>query len=44
MIYLIVIKKSMAPGLVSIPGLIDTHVHYGVYSSIDDAATTESHE
>ena len=30
-------------GLVSIPGVIDTHVHYGVYSPIDKAATTESH-
>ena len=30
-------------GLVSIPGVIDTHVHYGVYSPIDQAAITESH-
>lgn len=30
-------------GLVSIPGTIDTHVHYGVYSPIDQAARTESH-
>ena len=30
-------------GLVSIPGVIDTHVHYGVYSPIDEAARTESH-
>jgi dihydropyrimidinase len=30
-------------GLVSIPGPIDTHVHYGVYSPIDEAAKTESH-
>lgn len=29
--------------LVSIPGAIDTHVHYGVYSPIDEAAKTESH-
>lgn len=30
-------------GLVSIPGAIDPHVHYGVYSPIDRAARTESH-
>ena len=36
-------KKINAAGLVSIPGLIDTHMHYGVYSPIDRAATTESH-
>jgi dihydropyrimidinase len=36
-------KKINGSGLVSIPGLIDTHVHYGVYSPIDQAATTESH-
>lgn len=30
-------------GMVSVPGLIDTHMHYGVYSSIDKAARTESH-
>ena len=30
-------------GLVSVPGPIDTHVHYGVYSPIDQAARTESH-
>lgn len=36
-------KKINAQGLVSIPGPIDTHVHYGVYSSIDIAAKTESH-
>ena len=35
-------KKINAAGLVSIPGLIDTHMHYGVYSPIDRAATTES--
>lgn len=29
-------------GLVSVPGPIDPHVHYGVYSSIDRAARTES--
>ena len=29
--------------LVSIPGAIDTHVHYGVYSPINQAAKTESH-
>jgi len=31
-----------ARGLVSIPGVIDPHVHYGVYSPIEKAATTES--
>jgi|TARA_B100001013_G_scaffold271940_1_gene172905 dihydropyrimidinase len=36
-------KKIDGMGLVSIPGLIDTHMHYGVYSPIDKAATTESH-
>ncbi|HET8719903.1 MAG TPA: dihydroorotase family protein [Candidatus Nitrosotenuis sp.] len=36
-------KKIRANGLVAIPGLIDTHVHYGVYSPIDEAAKTESH-
>ncbi len=36
-------KKINAGGLVAIPGLIDTHVHYGVYSPIDEAARTESH-
>ncbi|MDI1495013.1 MAG: Dihydropyrimidinase [Cenarchaeum symbiont of Oopsacas minuta] len=36
-------KKIKADGLVAIPGVIDTHVHYGVYSPIDRAASTESH-
>lgn len=36
-------KKINARGLVAIPGLIDTHVHYGVYSPIEEAAKTESH-
>ena len=35
--------KINGQGLVSLPGPIDTHVHYGVYSPIDKAATTESH-
>lgn len=35
--------KINGNGLVSIPGLIDTHTHYGVYSPIEKAATTESH-
>ncbi len=35
-------KKINAKGLVAIPGVIDTHVHYGVYSPIDEAAKTES--
>ena len=29
-------------GLVSLPGVIDPHVHYGVYSPINEAAITES--
>ncbi|ABK76681.1 dihydroorotase [Cenarchaeum symbiosum A] len=29
-------------GLVSLPGIIDPHMHYGVYSPIDRAAETES--
>ena len=36
-------KKINGSGLVSIPGLVDPHVHYGVYSPIDQAAITESH-
>jgi len=35
--------KINGSGLISIPGPIDTHVHYGVFSSIDQAAKTESH-
>ncbi len=35
--------KINGSGLISIPGPIDTHVHYGVFSSIDKAAKTESH-
>lgn len=35
--------KINGRGLVSIPGAIDTHVHYGVYSPINKAAKTESH-
>ena len=35
--------KINGAGLVSVPGPIDTHVHYGVYSPIDKAARTESH-
>jgi dihydropyrimidinase len=35
--------KINGKGLISVPGPIDTHVHYGVYSSIDKAAKTESH-
>jgi dihydropyrimidinase len=31
-----------ARGLVSIPGVIDPHVHYGVYSPIEKAAISES--
>ena len=29
-------------GMVAIPGVIDPHVHYGVYSPIDEAARSES--
>lgn len=36
-------RRINARGLVSIPGPIDTHVHYGVYSPIGEAAATESH-
>ncbi len=36
-------KKIDGRGLISIPGPIDTHVHYGVYSSIEKAAKSESH-
>ena len=32
--------KINGNGLISIPGPIDTHVHYGVYSPIDQAAKT----
>jgi dihydropyrimidinase len=35
--------KINGNGLISIPGPIDTHVHYGVYSPINVAAKTESH-
>ncbi len=34
--------KINAHGLVSMPGAIDPHVHYGVYSPIEKAAVTES--
>ncbi|MDE1844309.1 MAG: dihydroorotase family protein [Thaumarchaeota archaeon] len=34
--------KIKADGLVSLPGVIDPHIHYGVYSPIDEAAITES--
>lgn len=36
-------NKISAQGLVAIPGMIDTHVHYGVYSPIEESAKTESH-
>jgi len=35
--------KINGNGLVSLPGMIDTHVHYGVYSPIEKSALTESH-
>jgi dihydropyrimidinase len=35
--------KINGKGLISIPGPIDTHVHYGVYSPINEAAKSESH-
>ena len=34
--------KINGVGMVSIPGLIDPHVHYGVYSPIEEAGRTES--
>jgi dihydropyrimidinase len=34
--------KIKGDGLISLPGAIDPHVHYGVYSPIDEAAVTES--
>lgn len=34
--------KIRGDGLVSLPGVIDPHIHYGVYSPIDQAAITES--
>lgn len=34
--------KINARGLVALPGIIDPHVHYGVYSPIEQAAVTES--
>ena len=36
-------NKINGNGLISVPGAIDTHVHYGVYSPINEAAKTESH-
>ena len=36
-------NKINGSSLVSIPGPIDTHTHYGVYSPINEAAKTESH-
>ena len=36
-------RKINAGGLIAIPGVIDTHVHYGVYSPIEHAAMSESH-
>ena len=36
-------RKIKADGLVAVPGVIDTHVHYGVYSPIEHAAVSESH-
>lgn len=35
--------KINGNGLISVPGPIDTHVHYGVYSPINEAAKSESH-
>jgi dihydropyrimidinase len=35
-------KKIDARGKYLLPGLIDPHVHYGVYTPINDAARTES--
>jgi len=36
-------RKINADGLLALPGVIDTHVHYGVYSPIEHAAISESH-
>jgi len=36
-------NKINGNGLISVPGPIDTHVHYGVFSPINEAAKTESH-
>jgi len=36
-------NKINGQGLICVPGPIDTHVHYGVYSPINQAAKTESH-
>ena len=35
-------KRIDAEGLYALPGIIDPHVHYGVYTSIDKAAESES--
>ena len=35
--------KINANELLAIPGVIDPHVHYGVYSPIEQAAVSESH-
>ena len=35
-------RRIDAEGLVSLPGVIDPHVHYGVYTPVDRAAETES--
>lgn len=35
-------RRIDAEGLYVLPGVIDPHVHYGVYTSIDKAAQTES--
>lgn len=35
-------RRVRADGLVSLPGVIDPHVHYGVYTPIERAAVTES--
>ncbi len=35
--------KINGNGLISVPGAMDPHVHYGVYSPINYAAKTESH-
>ena len=36
-------KRIDAEGLYALPGVIDPHVHYGVFTPIDKAAETESH-
>ena len=36
-------RKINANGLLALPGVIDPHTHYGVYSPVEHAAISESH-